>query len=60
MVEKNQLNSKTAMWLRSASSSWNQDCQENCQQPQICRWYHSKDRKQRGTKEPLDEGERGE
>ena len=25
----------------------------------ICRWYHSNGRKQRGTKEPLDEGERG-
>ena len=30
------------------------------QQSQICRWYHSNSRKQRGTKEPLDEGERGE
>ena len=30
------------------------------QQPQICRWYHSNGRKLRGTKEPLDEGERGE
>ena len=29
------------------------------QQPQICR-YHSKGRKWRGTKEPLDEGERGD
>ena len=27
---------------------------------QICRWYHSNGRKQRGTKEPLDECERGE
>ena len=27
---------------------------------QICRWYHPNGRKQRGTKEPLDEGERGE
>ena len=25
------------------------------QRPQICRWYHSNGRKQRGTKEPLDE-----
>ena len=25
----------------------------------ICRWYQFKCRKQRGTKEPLDEGERG-
>ena len=30
------------------------------QQPQICRWYHSNGRKQRETKEPLDESERGE
>ena len=28
--------------------------------PQICRWYHSSGRKWRGTKEPLDEGERGQ
>ena len=34
--------------------------QENYQQPQICRWYHSNGRKWRGAKEPLDEGERGE
>ena len=27
---------------------------------QICRWHHPYDRKWRGTKEPLDEGERGE
>ena len=26
----------------------------------ICRWYHSNGRKQTGTKEPLNEGERGE
>ena len=37
-------------------TSWNQDCQEKYQQPQICRWYHSNVRKRRGTKEPLDEG----
>ena len=41
-------------------TSWNQDCQEKYQQPQICRWHHSKDRKWRGTKKPLDEGEKGE
>ena len=29
-------------------------------QPQICGWYHSNGRKQRGNKEPLDEGEGGE
>ena len=33
----------------------NQDFQEKYQQPQIHRWYHSNGR---GTKEPLDEGER--
>ena len=40
-------------------TSWNQDCQEKYQQLQICRWYHSNGRKQRGTKETLDEGKRG-
>ena len=28
--------------------------------PQICRWYHSNGRKQRGITELLDESERGE
>ena len=42
------------------SASWNQDCQEKYQQPQIHRWHHPYGRKWRGTKEPLDEGERGE
>ena len=36
-------------------TSWNKDCQEKYQQPQICRWYHPHGRKWR-TKEPLDEG----
>jgi len=27
--------------------------------PQICRWLHPYGRRQRGTKEPLDESERG-
>ena len=40
------------------STSWNQDCREKYQEPQICRWYHSYGRKWR-TKEPL-ESERGE
>ena len=40
-------------------TSWDQDCQEKYQHPQICRWYHSNGRKCRGTKEPLDESERG-
>ena len=39
---------------------WIQDCQEKYQQPQICKWYHPNGRKQRGTKELLDEGEKGE
>ena len=45
-----------ATWI----TSYNQDCQEKYQQPKICRWYHSSDQKWRGTKEPLDQGERGE
>ena len=44
-------------WIKT---SWNQDCQEKYQQPQICRWYHPYGRKRRRTKEPLDESERGE
>ena len=39
-------------------TSWNQDCWEKYQQTQIWRWYHSNGRKWKGTKEPLDEGER--
>ena len=46
-------------WARW-STSWNQDCWEKYQQPQICRWHHPYGRKWRGTKEPLDESERGE
>ena len=42
------------------STSWNQDCQEKYQQPQICRWHHPYGRKQRGTSQPLDESVRGE
>ena len=42
------------------STSWNQDCQEKYQQPQMCRSHHSNGRKRRGTKESLDEGVRGE
>ena len=38
----------------------NQDCWEKYQSPQICRWHHPKGRKWRGTKEPFDEGERGQ
>ena len=30
------------------------------QWPQICRWYHSSGKKWRGTKAPLDQGERGD
>ena len=42
------------------STSWNQDCQEKYQYPQICRWHHPYGIKWRETKKPLDEGERGE
>ena len=42
------------------STSWNQDCWEKYQSPQICRWHHPYGRKLRGTKKPLDESERGE
>ena len=45
-----------AEWI----TSWNQDCQEKYQQPQISRWYHSNGKKWKETKESLDEGERGE
>ena len=41
-------------------TSWNQDCWEKYQKSQIYRWHHLHGRKQRGTKEPLDEGEKGE
>ena len=34
-------------------TSWNQDCQEKYQQPQIRRWYHFNGRKWKGTKKPL-------
>ena len=40
-------------------TSWNQDCWEKYQQPQIGTWY-SDDKKGRETKKLLDEGERGE
>ena len=40
--------------LGRMNHSYNQDCQEKKQQPQICRWFIS-DRKWRGTKEPLNE-----
>ena len=42
------------------STSWNQDCWENYRQPHTCRWYHSNGQKWRETREPLNEGERGE
>ena len=45
-----------ARWI----TSWHQDCWEKYQQPQIHRWHHPYGRKQRGTKEPLDESETGE
>ena len=45
--------------LARRSTSWNQDCQEKYQQPQICRWYQFSSRKWRGTEEPLDKDKRG-
>ena len=50
------------LWLFKArsSTSWNQDCWEKYQSPQICRWHHPYGRKRRRNKEPLDESERGE
>ena len=42
------------------STSWNQDCCEKYQEPQICRWHHPYGRKWRGSKKPLDECESGE
>ena len=47
----------TSWTTREAQS---QDCWEKHQQPQVCRCYHSNDRKWRGIKETLDEDERGE
>ena len=46
--------------LAGWSTSWNQDCREKYQNPQTYRWHHPYGRKWRGTKETLDEGERGE
>ena len=40
--------------------SWNQVFWKKYQQPQLYRWYYFNGRKWRGTKEPLDESERGE
>ena len=40
-------------------TSWNQDCWEEYQQPQIHRLYNSNDSKWRRTRESFDEGERG-
>ena len=42
------------------NTNWKQDCREKYQEPQICRWHHPYGRKGRKTKEPLDEGERGD
>ena len=41
------------------STSWNEDCWEKYQYPQIHRWHHPYGRKWRGNKKPLDESERG-
>ena len=42
------------------STSWNQDCQEKYQKPQISRWQHPYSRNQRRTKKLPDESERRE
>ena len=42
------------------STSCNQDSQKRYQYPQVCILHHPYGRKWRGTKEPLDENERGE
>ena len=34
--------------------------ERNVKKPQICRWCHFSGMKLRGTKQPIDEGERGE
>ena len=39
------------------STSWNQDCQEKYQQPQICRWHHANSRTQR-TRDSLEDSEK--
>ena len=54
------MQSTSCIMLGWMSTSWNQGCWEKYQQPQIRWWYHVNGRKWRGTKEPLDEGERGE
>ena len=41
-------------WMKH---KWNQDCQEKYQEPQICRWYHSNGRKQRGRDSLVERGE---
>ena len=45
-------------WMKHKLES--KDCREKYKKPQIYRWCHSNGRKWRGTKEPLDEGERGQ
>ena len=57
-----QLNHHQALLVKyvSLTHSLSICCLEKYQQPEICKWYHFNGRKWRGTKEPLDEGERGE
>ena len=45
-------------WVKHNMES--RECLEKCQKPQICRWHNPYGRKWKGTKEPLDEGERRE
>ena len=46
-------------WWNGWSTSWNQDCWEKFQWPQIHKWHHPYGRMQRGAKESL-ESERGQ
>ena len=45
--------------LAGWSTILKQDCWEKYQYPETCKWHHTHGRKQKGTKEPLEEGERG-
>ena len=49
------MQNKPAGW----STCWNQGCWEKYQKPQKHKWHLPYGRKLRGTKEPLDESERG-
>ena len=48
---------QSTSWKMLDWMNYKQEWRETYQQPQICRWCHSNGGKQRGTKEPLYEGE---